>query len=67
MKLAIFSQGTDKSAGTKRLGVILGDMIADLSGVEGAPSSMAECCALGEGALDRLTNTGKMARNEQIG
>lgn len=56
MKLAIFSQSTDKSAKNRRLGVILDDLIADLSQVGGAPSSMAECCALGDGGLDRLTN-----------
>jgi 2-keto-4-pentenoate hydratase/2-oxohepta-3-ene-1,7-dioic acid hydratase in catechol pathway len=61
MKLAIFSQGTDESAENKRLGVILGDLIADLSQVEAAPSTMAACCALGDGALDRLTNLAQAA------
>jgi 2-keto-4-pentenoate hydratase/2-oxohepta-3-ene-1,7-dioic acid hydratase in catechol pathway len=56
MKLAIFSQSSDKSAKTKRLGVIVDDLILDLSQVDGAPATMAECCALGEGVLDRLTN-----------
>lgn len=61
MKLAIFSQGTATSAANAHLGVILGDVIADLSQAKGAPASMAECCALGEGALDRLTNMANAA------
>jgi 2-keto-4-pentenoate hydratase/2-oxohepta-3-ene-1,7-dioic acid hydratase in catechol pathway len=56
MQLVIFSQGTDKSSNNKRLGVIEGASIADLSQVQGAPQSMVECCALGKGGADRLTN-----------
>ncbi len=55
MKLAIFSQGTNGAA-RGRLGVILGDHVADLSGFDGAPETMAACCALGAGAVDRLTH-----------
>lgn len=61
MKLAIFSQGTDKAPENKRLGVVLGDLIADLSQAPGAPETMAACCALGDGGLDRLTNWAKAA------
>jgi 2-keto-4-pentenoate hydratase/2-oxohepta-3-ene-1,7-dioic acid hydratase in catechol pathway len=61
MKLAIFSQGTDKTSETKRLCVVLGEQIADLSQVPGAPVTMAACCALGDGGLDRLTNWAEVA------
>ena len=61
MKLAIFSQDTDNASETKRLGVVLGDLIADLSQASGAPETMAACCALGEGGLDRLTNWAETA------
>lgn len=67
MKLAIFSQGTDKSSESKRLGVIVGDVIADLSQAEGAPATMAECCALREGAVDRLTNLAAAAPKLPLG
>lgn len=60
MKLAIFTQGQDKAA-QGRLGIILGDRIADLSGLEGAPASMAACCALGPDAVTRLTGLAGVA------
>ena len=56
MKLVIFSVGADGPSENKRLGVVLDDLIADLSQVEGSPATMAACCALGDGTLDRLTN-----------
>jgi 2-keto-4-pentenoate hydratase/2-oxohepta-3-ene-1,7-dioic acid hydratase in catechol pathway len=56
MQLVIFSQEIDKASKTKRLGVVEGEAVADLSQVQSAPSTMAECCALGAEGLDRLTN-----------
>jgi len=61
MKLAIFSHGSDKRLETKRLGVVYGEQIADLSQVPGAPATMAACCALGDGGLDRLTSWAEAA------
>ena len=60
MKLAIFTQGQDQ-AGNGRLGVILADRIADLSGLEGAPATMAACCALGADAPARLAGLAEAA------
>lgn len=60
MKLAIFTQGQDQAA-NGRLGVILADRIADLSGLEGAPASMAACCALGADASARLAGLAEAA------
>jgi 2-keto-4-pentenoate hydratase/2-oxohepta-3-ene-1,7-dioic acid hydratase in catechol pathway len=60
MKLAIFTLGQDQ-AGNGRLGVILADRIADLSGLEGAPATMAACCALGTDAAARLTGLAEAA------
>ena len=56
MQLVIFSQKIDKASKNKRLGVVEGESVADLSQVQSAPSTMAECCALGAEGLDRLTN-----------
>lgn len=60
MKLAIFTQEQDQ-AGNGRLGVILADRIADLSGLEGAPATMAACCALGADAAARLAGLAEAA------
>lgn len=61
MQLVIFSQNTDKTSKNKRLGVVEGDLIADLSQVQGAPAGMAECCALGAEGVNRLTNLAAQA------
>jgi 2-keto-4-pentenoate hydratase/2-oxohepta-3-ene-1,7-dioic acid hydratase in catechol pathway len=60
MKLAIFTQGRQPAA-QGRLGVIQGDRIADLSGLEGAPATMAACCALGMDAAARLAGMAEAA------
>lgn len=56
MHLVTFTQRTDNNDKMQRLGVLEGASLADLSRVEGAPASMAACCALGPDALVRLTN-----------
>lgn len=56
MNLVTFRQNVDKNEEIHRLGVLDGASVADLSQVEGAPATMAACCALGPDALVRLTN-----------
>ncbi len=55
MKLVTFRQETDNNNKNNRLGVLDGDVVSDLSGLEGAPRTMAEACALGADSVVRLT------------
>lgn len=55
MKLVTFRQAADKNNKNTCLGVLVGDVVSDLSQVEGAPGAMAEACALGADAVARLT------------
>jgi 2-keto-4-pentenoate hydratase/2-oxohepta-3-ene-1,7-dioic acid hydratase in catechol pathway len=56
MQLVVFSYATEDASKNGILGAVEGESVADLSQVQGAPSTMSECCALDAEGLERLTN-----------
>ncbi|MBN9085253.1 MAG: hydrolase [Rhizobiales bacterium 62-17] len=54
MKLVTFRLKSKNNPQNQRIGILSGEGIVDLSAVEGAPPSMAACCALGADAKKHL-------------
>jgi 2-keto-4-pentenoate hydratase/2-oxohepta-3-ene-1,7-dioic acid hydratase in catechol pathway len=67
MKLVTFRQAAEANRKNLRLGVLDGDVVSDLSQVEGAPRTMVEACALGADGLARLTKWAAAAPTHALG
>lgn len=67
MKLVTFRQAADKNNKIGFLGVLDGDLVSDLSRVDGAPRTMADACGLGAEAVARLTKWASAAPRLPLG